>query len=132
MPVSEKMMALLDPDHPEHREYVRLVDEVEMNYVKRSQNTWSTIMDYWDLYLAEQDDPRDSVDENWKSFLGWAGEKRTTRPPSTTILPRPRATGIWSRQRRTATVAKAARIRATTATAENVCLLVMVPVSSLT
>jgi hypothetical protein len=69
MPVDQKMMALLDPDNDEHKAYVRLVDDIEINYAKRSQETWSKVMDYWDLYLAEQDDPRDSIDENWRSKI---------------------------------------------------------------
>ena len=69
MPVPEQMMQLLDPDNDEHLAYVNLVDEGEMNYRKRAQDTWTTIMDYWDLYLAKQDDPRDSIDENWRSKI---------------------------------------------------------------
>jgi hypothetical protein len=69
MPIDNKMMALLDPDNDKHKEYVRLVEEVEENYLKRSQQVWSNMMDYWDLYLAEQDDPRDSIDEQWRSKI---------------------------------------------------------------
>jgi hypothetical protein len=69
MPVPDKMMQLLDPDNDKHVEYVRLIDNIEINYRKRSQDTWGTIMDYWDLYLAEQEDPRDSLDENWRSKI---------------------------------------------------------------
>jgi hypothetical protein len=69
MPVDNKMMALLDPDNDEHVRYVRLVEDVEANYLKRSQQVWSEMLDYWDLYLAEQDDPRDEIDENWRSKI---------------------------------------------------------------
>ena len=60
---------LLKADEPEHIEYVRKMDEIESLYLRRSEGVWSDMMDYWDLYLAEQDDPRDPVDEQWRSKI---------------------------------------------------------------
>lgn len=60
---------LLDPAEPEHVEYVRKMDELEGLWLRRSEQVWSNMMDYWDLYLAEQDDPRDPIDEGWRSKI---------------------------------------------------------------
>ena len=60
---------LLDPDEDQHKEYVREMDDVEGLYLRRSEQVWSDMMNYWDLYLAEQEDPRDPVDEQWRSKI---------------------------------------------------------------
>lgn len=67
--MADSMKALLDPTHPEHVEYVRLMDEVERLYLRRSETVYDNVMSYWDLYLAQQDDPRDPVDEQWRSKI---------------------------------------------------------------
>ena len=60
---------LLDPTNAEHIEYCRKMDEIERLYLRRSEQVWSNMMDYWDLYLAQQEDPRDPVDEQWRSKI---------------------------------------------------------------
>ena len=60
---------LLDPANDEHVEYTRKMDEIERLYLRRSEQKFTDMMDYWDLYLAEQEDPRDSIDEQWRSKI---------------------------------------------------------------
>src|SRR5574341_1305594 len=67
--MANSMKALLSPSHDEHKSYVRLMDEVERLYLRRSETVYDNVMDYWDLYLAQQDDPRDPVDEQWRSKI---------------------------------------------------------------
>ena len=67
--MADSMKKLLDPTNPEHVEYVRLMDDIERLYLRRSETVYDNVMDYWDLYLAQQDDPRDPVDEAWRSKI---------------------------------------------------------------
>ena len=67
--LQQQMKALLDVGNEEHIEYVRKTDEIERLYLKRSESVYDRVMDYWDLYLAQQDDPRDPVDEQWRSKI---------------------------------------------------------------
>jgi len=67
--VKAKQKKLLDPTDDTHKEYLRHMDEVERLYLRRTEQIWSNMMDYWDLYLAQQDDPRDPVDEQWRSKI---------------------------------------------------------------
>lgn len=67
--MASSMKSLLDPNHQEHVAYVRLMDDIEKLYLRRSETVYDNVMDYWDLYLAQQDDPRDPVDEAWRSKI---------------------------------------------------------------
>lgn len=67
--MANSMKALLNPSHDEHKSYVLLMDEIERLYLRRSETVYDNVMDYWDLYLAQQDDPRDPVDEQWRSKI---------------------------------------------------------------
>jgi hypothetical protein len=57
----------LDPESKEHIEYVRTAGDM-YDYLERELlPIWEKTMDWWDLFLAIQDDLRDPVDEQWRS-----------------------------------------------------------------
>lgn len=57
----------LDPNAAEHKEYVRYITETEIHNREASMEIWQKALDYWDLFLAIEEDDRDPVDEAWRS-----------------------------------------------------------------
>lgn len=55
------------PDSKEMLEYVRFINEIERHFRESSQTIWTKTNDWWELFLAQQVDTRDPVDEMWRS-----------------------------------------------------------------
>lgn len=59
--------AKLDPTDPKHLDYVRRVKLLDDHFRKQTQEFLRKTTDWWDLFLAQQEDTRDPVDEQWRS-----------------------------------------------------------------
>lgn len=64
---SERKEGYLQPDHPEHLAYVLRMQEYKEHFKQQTYSVWKKSMDWWDLFLAQQADTRDPVDEQWRS-----------------------------------------------------------------
>jgi hypothetical protein len=57
----------LNPDHQEHKDYVDLIKRINEHYLQQSIEVMDKALDWWELFLAQQEDTRDPVDEKWRS-----------------------------------------------------------------
>jgi hypothetical protein len=57
----------LDPKDDVHHNYVKLAMEMRQYYERELMPIWEKTMDWWDLFLAIQEDLRDPIDEQWRS-----------------------------------------------------------------
>lgn len=62
-----RLDARLELDNPVHKAYVDKVELVRTHYESESLDVWEKALDWWDLFLAIQEDTRDPVDEDWRS-----------------------------------------------------------------
>lgn len=66
-PVVMKLDPRLDPDNPIHKDYVDLIVQSDKHFKEQATTIWRKANDWWDLFLAIQEDKRDLVDESWRS-----------------------------------------------------------------
>jgi hypothetical protein len=59
--------AKLDPEHALHQDYVRRIKLLDDYFRKQTQEFLRKTVEWWDLFLAIQEDTRDPVDESWRS-----------------------------------------------------------------
>jgi hypothetical protein len=57
------------PDSTLQTEYVQRAEDFFQHFENSSQAIWNKTLDWWDLFLARRDDPRDQVDELWRANL---------------------------------------------------------------
>jgi hypothetical protein len=57
----------LSTDNKDHIEYINRMVEMERYFRDSSINIWKKANDFWELFLAIQEDTRDPIDESWRS-----------------------------------------------------------------
>jgi len=57
----------LDPKHKDQLEYVERAKFLDRHFYEQVQANFAKTNDWWDLFLAIQEDTRDPVDEAWRS-----------------------------------------------------------------
>ena len=57
----------LDPNSDVMKDYTNIVDRFRVWSESILDNQWAAMMDNWDLFLAQQEDKRDPLDEDWRS-----------------------------------------------------------------
>lgn len=66
MPAFDKR---LEPGSPEQVDYVQRIWQIRQHFKDTSIDVHRAALDNWDLFLAEEDDTRDPVDEKWRSRI---------------------------------------------------------------
>lgn len=62
----DPMLFVDSAEHKEYVDYIRLTRDADF---ATSQSIWKAANDWWELFLAHQEDTRDPVDEQWRSDI---------------------------------------------------------------